>query len=149
MTHSRRTQQRIAATALVVVVIVVLVSVLLPNTAIAWMRNHWPWFNRPMLWIEHADNAINLVHAVLFLALGLTARFALPAWRFSQAALAFLLLGAMTEWVQFLVPGRHPRLGDVLVDLAAGMLGWLTACALSAAWRTIAGAAARGRELDP
>ena len=138
MSDSRVTRSRIASAALLAAVTLVLVSVLLPSTAIAWMRNHWPWFNQPMLWIEHANSAINLVHAVLFLALGLAVRLALKGWRFTYAALAFLMLGAMTEWAQFLVPGRHARLADVIVDVSAGVMGWLAACVLLYACRAAA-----------
>lgn len=102
----------------------VLLSVLLPNTSIAWMRDNWSWFNWPMLLIERAQSSVNLIHAILFIVLGMTSRLALPRWRLGRVALAFLLLGVATEMVQMLVPGRHPRLSDVLVDVVAGVLGW-------------------------
>ena len=109
---------------LVAVLSAVLVSVLLPNTALAWMRRHWMWFNTPMHWIEHSNSVVNLVHAILFLLLGMTMRLAMPRWRVSRVALALLLLGIATELVQVLVPGRHSRWSDVLVDVMAGVLGW-------------------------
>ena len=102
----------------------VLLSVLLPNTSIAWMRDNWSWFNWPMLLIERAQSSVNLIHAILFIMLGMASRLALPRWRLERVALAFLLLGVTTEMVQILVPGRHPRLSDVLVDVVAGVLGW-------------------------
>ena len=45
-----------------------------------------------------------------------------------------LLLGLSTELVQVWVPGRHPRITDIVVDVAAGMLGWGLARAWSL-WR--------------
>jgi VanZ family protein len=116
---------------LVLLVLLVLLSVLLPNTGIAWMRENWAWFNRPMLWIERVDSAVNIVHAVLFLLLGMATRIALPHWPVGRVALALLLLGVATELVQLLVPGRHARISDVAVDLGAGMLGWVVIRAMA------------------
>jgi VanZ family protein len=109
----------------------VLLSVLLPNTELSWMRRHWPWFNLPMHWIEHAHSVVNLVHALLFLALGAAARMAFPGVRAWRTGSAMLLLGVATELMQFFVPGRHPRLADVAVDVAAGMAGWAIARAMA------------------
>ncbi len=141
-------KRRIATVVLITSFLVVLVSVLLPNTTIAWMRNHWPWFNQPMLWIEDANSALNLVHAVLFLVLGIAVRLALQTWRLRQVALGFLMLGATTEWVQFLVPGRHPRMDDVLVDVVAGLVGWFAACVVLYAGHAKANAMASVRQID-
>lgn len=115
---------KMTAVVLFFVLSVVLASILLPNTAIAWMRDHWPWFNRPMLAIERIDSAVNLVHGLLFALLGAGARMAMPRWRLPHVALAFLLFGIATELLQFFIPGRHPRFSDVAVDLVAGVLGW-------------------------
>lgn len=106
------------------VLAVVLASTLLPNTGVAWMREHWLWFNLPMLWIESVGSAINVVHGVLFLLLGMAARVAMPHWRLRRWTVVLLVLGAATEVAQFLVPGRHPRLADLVVDVVAGVLGW-------------------------
>lgn len=113
---------------------VVVISVLLPNTAIAWMREHWTWFNRPMIWIENLHSQVNLVHLLLFLPLGTALQWAWPDARMWRAASVLLLLGLSTELVQVWVPGRHPRVTDILVDVAAGMLGWGLAWAWSH-WR--------------
>lgn len=102
----------------------VLVSVLLPNTVIAWMRDNWGWFNRPMLLIENIGGEVNLVHAILFVLLGMGTRLALPRWRAGHILFAFAAFGIATELVQWWVPGRHPRLSDVVVDVVAGLLGW-------------------------
>lgn len=103
----------------------VLVAVLLPNTTLAWMRDHWEWFNRPMLLIERTDSALNLIHAILFLLLGMAVRLGMPLWQAARVAAALLVLGIATELVQLLVPGRHARASDVVVDVVAGLLGWV------------------------
>jgi VanZ family protein len=108
-----------------ILLLLVFLSVLLPNTGVAWMRDHWAWFNRPMLWIERMDSVVNIIHAVLFLLLGMATRIALPGWRAGRVAVALLLLGVATELMQLLVPGRNARVSDVVVDLGAGLLGWV------------------------
>lgn len=107
-----------------VILLTILASVLLPNTQIAWLREHWTWFNQPMLWIERVESVVNLVHAILFVLLGIATRLAIPHWRLGRVAAVYLLLGVATELVQVLVPGRHPRFSDALVDVVAGVLGW-------------------------
>lgn len=79
-----------------------------------------------MLVIERIDSPVNLVHGVLFLLLGVSTRIAMPRWHLTHVVLAFLLFAFATELVQFFIPGRHPRFSDVVVDLVAGVLGWLT-----------------------
>ena len=102
----------------------VLASVLLPSADIGWMRHRWLWFTLPLDWIESTRSAVNLVHLILFLPLGAAVRLALPGWSAGRLMLALTILGIGTELAQFLVPGRHPRMSDVLVDVVAGVVGW-------------------------
>ena len=102
----------------------VLFSVLLPAEWIGVLRHRWWWFTYPLDRIESMQSAVNLVHAILFLLLGIATHMALPSWRVGRVLLAILLLGVATELVQVLVPGRHPRWTEVLVDVGAGVLGW-------------------------
>lgn len=88
------------------------------------MRHRWGWFTYPLDLIESAGSAVNLVHVILFLLLGMATRLAAPRWRAGRVALAFAALGVATELVQLWVPGRHARMSDVLVDVVAGLLGW-------------------------
>lgn len=117
---------RIIATRLLLwgVLALVLVSVLLPGTTLGWMRQRWDWFTYPLDLIENVGSAVNLVHAILFLLLGMATRLTWPRWRLGGVAMAFLLFGGATELLQLVVPGRHSRLSDVLVDVVAGILGW-------------------------
>lgn len=102
----------------------ILVSVLLPSAMISWMRHKWLWFTLPLDWIEGTQSAVNLVHLILFAALGVATKVAAPQWRFGRVLIAFALLGIGTELLQYFVPGRHPRISDVAVDLVSGLLGW-------------------------
>ena len=109
---------------LFVALALVLVSVLIPAEWIGILRHRWWWFTYPLDHIENAKSVVNLVHAILFLLLGIGIHLALPDWRLGRVAVALLLLGVATELAQLLVPGRHVRLSDVLVDVVAGILGW-------------------------
>ena len=65
----------------------------------------------------------SLGHFVLFGAMA-----ALPAYGHGRSALARALLLALvlavtTELLQWFVPGRHPRLRDVAIDLAGALAG--------------------------
>jgi VanZ family protein len=96
----------------------------MPADLIGTLRHRWWWFTYPLDHIESVHSAVNLVHAILFLILGIASRLALPSWRVGRVALTLVLLGIATELVQILVPGRHSRLTDAVVDVVAGMLGW-------------------------
>ena len=109
---------------LIAALVLVLVSVLLPAEWIGLLRHRWWWFTYPLDRIERMQSAVNLVHAILFLLLGVAMRTALPRWRLGRVALVMLVVGVATELVQVLIPGRHPRLADVVVDVVAGVLGW-------------------------
>lgn len=124
-------RQRIAGAAASLTLAVIVLSVLMPNDDIGWMRDHWDWFNQPMLMIERVGSAINLVHLILFTLLGGAGSAALPGWRIGRAVSGLLLLGSATELIQFFVPGRNPRLSDVFVDVVAGLLGWAIVRGLS------------------
>lgn len=110
---------------LIIVFCVTVVGVLLPGATLGWMRHRWNWFTYPLDLIESVGSALNLIHAILFLLLGIALRLALPRWQAGRVALAFAVLGVATELVQLLVPGRHARASDVVVDVVAGLLGWV------------------------
>jgi len=109
---------------LIVALLLVVLTTLMPAQWVALLRQRWWWFTYPLDYIEGLQSSINIVHAILFLLLGMATRLTLPRWRFGGVAMAFLFLGGATELAQFLVPGRHSRLSDVLVDVVAGILGW-------------------------
>ncbi|WP_240098611.1 VanZ family protein [Thermomonas flagellata] len=119
---------------LLLVLALVLLAVLVPNDLIAAARAHWAWLNRPMIWIENLHSTVNLFHLLLFALLGAVAALALPAWRARRIALALLLIGIGTEVAQIWIPGRDPRVSDVLIDLLAGLAGWAVPAALRALW---------------
>jgi VanZ family protein len=61
-------------------------------------------------------------HLLIFLATGLAFGLGYLRW-FWSLSLALLTFAAAIEIAQMLVPGRHARLSDFLVDAAASSLG--------------------------
>ena len=64
----------------------------------------------------------NFEHLLIFLATGLAFGLGYLRW-FWCLSLALLTFAAVIEIAQMLVPGRHARLSDFLVDAAASSLG--------------------------
>jgi VanZ like family len=64
----------------------------------------------------------NFEHLLIFLATGLAFGLGYLRW-FWTISLALLTFAAVIEIAQMLVPGRHARLSDFLVDAAASSLG--------------------------
>lgn len=109
---------------------VVVVAVLLPNTHLAALRVAWPWLSHAISWVEELWPAVDMVHVLMFAAVGLLAALALPAWRSGRLLLAIAAVACITELVQLWVPGRTASLGEALLDLAAGAVGLLLAFVL-------------------
>ena len=104
-------------------VAVVAVAVLLPNTRLAAMREQWQWFSESISWVEQLWPAVDMVHVVMFCAVGLLAALALPGWRFSRLILAIVVLALVSEFAQLWVPGRTASLGEAVLDVAAASVG--------------------------
>ena len=72
---------------------------------------------RPRLWITHYGE-----HALAFILVGLAFALAYPRQRLLVAVILIVLTGLL-ELVQLLMPGRHARLNDWLVDVLAALIG--------------------------
>lgn len=74
--------------------------------------------------VTHWQHADKLVHAGMFAVLG---GLATSAWRGRLWRVRWwwtlLVLGAVTEGLQFWVPGRSPNVGDVVADAVGLLLG--------------------------
>jgi VanZ family protein len=87
----------------------------------------------PASWRPHADITHDGEHALAFFLLGLAFALAYPRQRILAAGISVMLIGVL-ELMQLLVPGRHARLEDFIVDALtalvgfaiAGVIGWLT-----------------------
>ena len=111
--------------ALLLCAALIVVAVVLPNTALAWMRSDYRWLGQPLNWIEGLWPAVDLLHVLLFALLGIAARLVLPAWSLGQLMLCLAAFAAASELLQFWAPGRTPSLSDFAQDTLGAALGVL------------------------
>ena len=116
----------------------VAVAVLLPNTWLAELRLRWRWFSEAINRVEALWPALDMVHVLMFAAVGVLAALAFPAWSRWRLLMAITTLAVVSEFVQIWVPGRTASVGEALLDVMAGALGLLLAGALArlAGWRS-------------
>jgi hypothetical protein len=95
-----------------------IVAATLPPSTMAWLRSDYPWFGRPLLFLDSTSTGgVDLTHVVLFGGITWCVACLWPrveGWRLAGLMLA---LGVVTEVVQLGVPGRTPRLSDVVDDV--------------------------------
>jgi len=75
-----------------------------------------------------SDLPHGLEHFAIFAATGLAFGFGYRP-RYS-AAIALIIFAGATEVAQLVVPGRHARVSDFIVDALAVCIGWATSSAL-------------------
>lgn len=115
----------LARALLVAAVGVVAVAVLLPNTWMAELRRQWRWLSHMISQTEQLWPAVDMVHVVMFAAVGVLLALAFPAWRFRRLLLTVTVLAVISEFVQIWVPGRTASVGEVVLDVVAGAAGVL------------------------
>jgi glycosyltransferase involved in cell wall biosynthesis len=101
-----------------------LFAVLIPSRLLGWIMSNVAWFGRFVNWMADVSPRVNLMHVVLFAVIALLAGWSHRRWSRWQIAAVLALVGITTELVQFLVPGRHPRVDDLWCDalgIAAGL----------------------------
>jgi VanZ family protein len=76
-------------------------------------------------------------HALIFAATGAASYLGYPRRPYVVIG-ALLVFATAIELAQFMVPGRHPRLSDLLIDGAASCLGVALSLAASRVWRRMA-----------
>ncbi|MBL0422908.1 VanZ family protein [Ramlibacter sp. AW1] len=106
----------VLATTAILIFIGTLMPAALKDSAHAALGSELPW---PAL-----------AHVILFGVLAASPVFGRGRAGTWRALLLALLLALATESLQTLVPGRHPALRDVLIDLGGALLGrllWLRA----------------------
>ncbi len=122
--------------ALVVLVALVVVAMTLSSQAMAELRRAMPMLSRVMSWLEGFDTPFDLDHVAFFMLIACLARLQLRV-RWWWIVLAVAILAAGTEFLQFWVHGRTPKLLDARDDLIGGVLGLLLGAALREAWRLL------------
>ena len=116
---------------------VVAFAVLLPTTWLAELRVQWRWFSEAINRVEALWPAVDMVHVLMFAAVGVLVALAFPAVRVGRLLLAIAVLAGVSEFVQIWVPGRTASVGEAVLDVVAAIAGMLLAGALVrlAGWR--------------
>jgi VanZ family protein len=83
----------------------------------------------PPRYRPHSNLGQDGEHALAFVLIGLAFGLAYPRQRMT-VAVAVALIGVL-ELLQFLVPGRHARLEDFIVDAIAACIGFVIAALLN------------------
>jgi VanZ family protein len=98
---------------------------------VAWLLAAFVTFSTlgPPRYRPHAHFGQDGDHALAFILVGLAFSFAYPRYRRSAVSISLVAIGAL-ELLQLLVPGRHARLEDFVVDAVAVCVGFATAAAL-------------------
>jgi VanZ family protein len=88
----------------------------------------------PPSYRPHSDLGHDGEHAFAFVLIGLAFAMAYPRHRRFAMAVSVVLIGVL-ELLQLLVPGRHARLEDFVVDALAAIAGFVIATTLDWAVR--------------
>lgn len=80
----------------------------------------------PPRYRPHAAITHDGEHALAFVLVGLAFALAYPRQRPTAASISIVLTGAL-EMLQLVVPGRHARLEDFVVDALAALVGFAIA----------------------
>lgn len=112
----------------------ILLVVMLPNTALAWLRSEYGWLGRSVNWVEALQPALDTVHILLFGVLGMLTRLALPRTPWRHLILGLTVFSAATEVLQFWAPGRTARLSDFLQDVLGAGVGLVLVALPQALW---------------
>jgi VanZ family protein len=83
----------------------------------------------PPRYRPHSNLGQDGEHALAFVLVGLAFGLAYPEHRRLTSALAVIAIGTI-ELLQLLVPGRHARLEDFVVDALAACIGFAVAAGL-------------------
>jgi VanZ family protein len=120
----RTTVRRIWRIALLLVASLLVFVLLAPQPVVLFLRKEFEWLGRLVNWLELMSRpGMNLSHILAFAITGLIARLALRTTPTRVLLLATLVLAVATELAQVWLPGRTPRIGDVLDDAVGALLG--------------------------
>jgi VanZ family protein len=89
----------------------------------------------PPRYRPHSNLGQDGEHALAFVLIGVAFGLAYPRHRLT-VAVAIVLIGVL-ELLQFLVPGRHARLEDFIVDALAACVGFVIAALIGWLGRSV------------
>lgn len=134
MTPRSRRRRRAGWVLLVLGILAVLVGTTVPASAIGWLRNEIPYFAAVADWLAAPVPGLNPLHILVFAVIACWWRMLTPRGSRWPIVLVLAALAVLTEFLQRFVPGRDPRVSDVLNDLVGVALGFALA-ALISRWR--------------
>jgi VanZ family protein len=112
---------------LAIALLLLAVASVLSASTMAALRLRLPWFSEAINRIEALFDGVDSTHVLMFAGIGLLLAWSLPRlrpWAMLAAGLGVLaVLAALSEVVQFWVPGRVPRLSDFGADMLGGGVG--------------------------
>jgi len=115
--------KRLRTALLTLAAFMLLIAVALPSRQLSRLRSEHRWFGVPLNHLEHVWPEIDLVHAAMFLLLGWLTALALPDLGIGRTLSWLAAAAAASELTQYWIPGRTPRLGDLMLDLAGALVG--------------------------
>jgi hypothetical protein len=119
----------LARIALLLALVLVLFTLAIPINAIDFLRTEYAWLGHAATQVEALAPKLDMDHLVAFAVLGFASAFGWRGAGIVKVTLAAGALGAVTEVVQFWVPGRSPSVADALLDVVGAVvgysLGWL------------------------
>jgi len=71
-------------------------------------------------------------HALAFVLLGLAFALAYPRHRLLAASIT-IIMASLLEFLQLIVPGRHARIGDLIVEVLAALAGFALVAGIESA----------------
>ena len=115
--------KRLRTALLTLAAFMLLIAVALPSRELSRLRSGQRWFGVPLNHLEHLWPGVDLVHVTMFLLLGWLTALALPKLGTARAFMWLAAVAAASEIAQFWVPGRTPRLSDLMLDMVGALVG--------------------------
>ena len=120
--NARRGTPSFARIAIALCAFAVVLLLLVPSSILSFLRHRYVWLGRFVDYLElFSSRGVNLTHVFAFAVLGVLAKVALPRSSLWKAILFSIVVGMVTEAAQIWIPGRTPRLWD-MVDNTVGVL---------------------------
>ncbi|MEJ8836224.1 VanZ family protein [Ramlibacter sp. AN1133] len=128
------TSRSLPRIALMLVLALVILSMIVPSSALDFLRFEYGWVDRMMVLLFTISPGADLDHLIAFGLLGFMAPFGWPRGRSWQVALSLLSIATIVEFVQLWIPGREAAVSHALLDVIGGMAGFAFAWVLGYAW---------------
>ncbi len=102
---------------------VAVAGALAPQPAMAWLREAIPGFATAWDWLDASLPWFNPLHAIVFAWLAWLWQELISRRSRWRMPVALIGMGVVCEWLQHFVPGRQPRVSDVVSDALGIAIG--------------------------